>query len=202
MTRGILPILALVALIAALPLVTASNTAINFVVFVLIIALGAQGWNLLGGVGGQFSFGHAAFFGTGAYVSAVLQARFGVNAWVAFAAGVAMGALVGWVIGFLSFRAGLRGSYFALVTLAFAEVLRILANALPITGGGAGLLLKLDVGLGNFQFSSRAVFSGSRWRWWRRGFCCAAGSRIPASARSSSPCARMRMRRARSASTC
>lgn len=158
MTRGILPLLALVALIAALPLVTASNTAINFVVFVLIIALGAQGWNLLGGVGGQFSFGHAAFFGTGAYVSAILQARFGVNAWVAFAAGVAVGALVGWVIGFLSFRAGLRGSYFALVTLAFAEVLRILANALPITGGGAGLLLKLDLGLGNFQFSSRAVF--------------------------------------------
>ena len=89
----------------------------------LIIALAAQGWNLLGGVGGQSSFGHAAFFGTGAYVTAILQVRYGVNAWAALAAGIAMAALVGWIIGFLSFRSGLRGSYFALVTLAFAEVL-------------------------------------------------------------------------------
>ena len=84
--------------------------------------------------------------------------RFGVNAWAGLAAGIAMGALVGWIIGFLSFRAGLRGSYFALVTLAFAEVLRILANATGFTGGAAGLLLKLDLGFANLQFSSRAQF--------------------------------------------
>ena len=53
---------------------------------------------------------------------------------------------------------GLRGSYFALVTLAFAEVLRILANAVPITGGAAGLLVHLDPRPGNFQFVSRATF--------------------------------------------
>ncbi len=109
-----------------------SNAALNFIVFALIIALAAQGWNLLGGFAGQSSFGHAAFFGTGAYVTALLQLRFGVNAWAALAAGIALGALVGWVIGVLSFRAGLRGSYFALVTLAFAEVLRILANAMRL----------------------------------------------------------------------
>lgn len=148
----------LLAAIAMAPLLTASNAALNFIVFVLIIALAAQGWNLLGGVAGQSSFGHAAFFGTGAYVSALLQLRFGVNAWAGLAAGIAMGALVGWIIGFLSFRAGLRGSYFALVTLAFAEVLRILANAMGFTGGAAGLLLKLDLGFANLQFSSRAQF--------------------------------------------
>ncbi|MBL8588331.1 MAG: branched-chain amino acid ABC transporter permease, partial [Methylobacteriaceae bacterium] len=131
---------------------------LNFLVFVLIIATAAQGWNLLGGVAGQASFGHAAFFGTGAYVSAILQHRYGVNAWAGLAAGVAAGAIVGWIIGVLSFRAGLRGSYFALVTLAFAEVLRILANASAITGGAAGTLLKLDVGFANLQFSSRAAF--------------------------------------------
>ncbi|MBS7697417.1 MULTISPECIES: branched-chain amino acid ABC transporter permease [unclassified Chelatococcus] len=156
--RGYLPIILIVAILALLPFAVTSNVVLNFVVFVLIITLAAQGWNLLGGVGGQSSFGHAAFFGTGAYVSAILQVRFGINAWVATAVAVACGAAVGWIIGFLSFRAGLRGSYFALVTLAFAEVLRILANAAGFTGGAAGMLMKLDVGFWNMQFTSRAAF--------------------------------------------
>ncbi|SCZ10019.1 branched-chain amino acid ABC transporter permease [Microvirga guangxiensis] len=156
--RATLPILIILAVLAAIPLLATSNSVLNFIVFVLIITLAAQGWNVLGGVGGQSSFGHAAFFGTGAYVSAILQSRFGINAWAAMAIAMGVGAIVGWVIGFLSFRAGLRGSYFALVTLAFAEVLRILANAAGFTGGAAGLLLKLNVGFANMQFSSRGAF--------------------------------------------
>jgi branched-chain amino acid transport system permease protein len=156
--RTTLPILIVIAVLAALPLFVASNSVLNFVVFVLIITLAGQGWNLLGGFGGQSSFGHAAFFGTGAYVSAILQSRYGINAWAAMAIAMAVGAAVGWIIGFLSFRAGLRGSYFALVTLAFAEVLRILANAAGFTGGAAGLLLKLNVGFASMQFSSRGAF--------------------------------------------
>ncbi len=58
----------------------------------LMIALAGQGWNMLGGYGGQYSFGHAAFFGTGAYVTAILQTHYGVNAWIGFAAGIAAGA--------------------------------------------------------------------------------------------------------------
>ena len=58
---------------------------LNFLHVALLIALVGQGWNVLGGYGGQYSFGHAAFFGTGAYVSAILQMRYGVNAWIAFA---------------------------------------------------------------------------------------------------------------------
>ena len=152
------PILVTLVLLAAVPLVTASNTVLNFFVGTLIIAVAAQGWNILAGFGGQLSFGHAAFYGTGAYVSAVLQVRYGINAWVGAAAGVAAGACVGAIIGALVFRAGLRGSYFALVTLAFAEVLRILANAAPITGAAAGMLLRLDARPENFQFASRATF--------------------------------------------
>lgn len=156
--RDLLSIALLVGVLATVPLFLTGNTALNFLVFVLIIALAAQGWNLLGGFGGQFSFGHAAFFGTGAYATALLQTRLGVNAWAAFALGVGAGALVGWIIGSLSFRSGLRGSYFALVTLAFAEVLRIAANAAAVTGGAAGLLIPLDVRPANFQFESRAAF--------------------------------------------
>ena len=65
-----------------MPLVTASNVVLNFLVMALLIALVGQGWNLLGGYGGQYSFGHAAFFGTGAYATAILQVRYGVNAWL------------------------------------------------------------------------------------------------------------------------
>jgi len=158
MIRAYAPALALIAVGALVPFAVQANTVLNFVVFALIIALAAQGWNLLGGLAGQFSFGHAAFFGTGAYGAALLQARYGVNAWAAFALGIALAAAVGWIIGFLSFRSGLRGSYFALVTLAFAEVLRILANASSFTGGAAGTLVKLDVRPENFQFASRGAF--------------------------------------------
>ena len=131
---------------------------LNFLVTALLLTLAGQGWNVLGGYGGQYSFGHAAFFGTGAYVTAILQVRYGLNAWPAFALGIAAGAAVGAAIGALTFRFGLRGSYFALVTLAFAEVLRIVASVAPITGAGVGILIKLDLGVHALQFPSRAAF--------------------------------------------
>lgn len=156
--RNLMPIAVVVAALAAVPLLTQSNATLNFLVVTLLIALAGQGWNILGGYGGQYSFGHAAFFGTGAYTTAILQVRYGVNAWLAFGAGIVLGAAVGAVIGALTFRAGLRGSYFALVTLAFAEVLRIVASVAPITGAGVGTLVKLDLHIDALQFQSRAAF--------------------------------------------
>jgi branched-chain amino acid transport system permease protein len=140
------------------PLLVPSNVVLNFLIVALLIALVGQGWNVLGGYGGQYSFGHSAFFGTGAYVTAILQMRYGANAWVGLTIGIAAGALVGAVIGAMSFRSGIRGSYFALVTLAFAEVLRILASVAPVTGAGVGILIKLDLRPEAFQFQSRAPF--------------------------------------------
>jgi branched-chain amino acid transport system permease protein len=147
-----------IALLALVPFVTASNVVLNFLVMALLIALVGQGWNLLGGYGGQYSFGHAAFFGTGAYVTAIMQVRYGLNAWAGFFIGIAAGAFAGAVIGALCFRSGLKGSYFALVTLAFAEVLRIVASVAPITGAGVGTLIRLDLRPEAFQFQSRAPF--------------------------------------------
>jgi len=152
------PILLVIAALAAVPLLTSSNVVLNFLTVALLIALAGQGWNVLGGYGGQYSFGHAAFFGTGAYVTAILQTRYGVNAWLGFVLGIAGGALVGAAIGALTFRSGLKGSYFALVTLAFAEVLRILASVAPVTGAGVGILVTLDLRPEAFQFQSRAPF--------------------------------------------
>jgi branched-chain amino acid transport system permease protein len=156
--RGFFIIAAVVAVLACVPLVINSNVVLNFLVTALLLTLAGQGWNILGGYGGQYSFGHAAFFGTGAYATAILQTRYGLNAWPAFAAGIVAGAGIGAAIGVLTFRSGLRGSYFALVTLAFAEVLRIIASVTPITGAGVGLLIKLDVGAPTMQFASRAGF--------------------------------------------
>ena len=162
--RGLALMLVAVALLATVPLLTSSNVVLNFLVVALLIALVGQGWNVLGGYGGQYSFGHAAFFGTGAYVTGILQVRYGVNAWAGLVIGIAAGALVGACIGALSFRSGLRGSYFALVTLAFAEVLRIIASVAPITGAGVGTLVRLDLrqdlleAFRAFQFQSRAPF--------------------------------------------
>jgi branched-chain amino acid transport system permease protein len=150
--------IALFALVlACVPLATSSGVAVNFVMMALYACLLAQAWNILGGFGGQFSFGHALFFGTGAYVQAIAQQQ-GVNAWAALPLACAASAGVGFVVGALTFRYGLKGSYFALVTLAFAEVFRIVALSVPFTGAGVGLMVPLRESAANMQFASRAGY--------------------------------------------
>jgi len=151
------------ALIGLAPFVIASEFWLNLVIMTLYAALLGQAWNILGGFGGQFSFGHAAYFGTGAYTVAVLQVQLGVNPWLGLVAGGLMAVAVAAIIGFSTFRYGLRGSYFALVTLAFAEVLRILSNSVDFTGAGVGILIPLDQGAANFQFASKQGFFWVIW---------------------------------------
>ncbi len=88
--------IAVFALVAGcIPLATTSGVALNFVMMVLFGALMAQAWNLLGGFGGQFSFGHALFFGTGEYVQAIAQMQWGLNPWPALALAIVLSAAVG-----------------------------------------------------------------------------------------------------------
>ena len=142
-------------MVACVPLVTDSGVTLNFVMMALYAALLAQAWNILGGFGGQFSFGHALFFGTGAYIQAIAQLQFGLNPWLALTLAVAGSGAIGLMVGALTFRYGLKGSYFALVTLAFAEVFRILALSVPFTGAGVGLMIPLSESFANMQFASR-----------------------------------------------
>ena len=149
---------AIAAFAGALALLTwrlDSGVWLTFLMMALYVALLAQAWNMLGGYGGQFSFGHAVFFGTGAYVQTIAQLQLGWNAWLALAAALAAAAAVGAGIGALTFRYGLKGSYFALVTLAFAEVFRIVSVPVGFTGGGVGLMLPLRESFANLQFGSR-----------------------------------------------
>ncbi|MBA3479525.1 MAG: branched-chain amino acid ABC transporter permease [Lautropia sp.] len=140
------------------PLVFRSPFMVNLGVLALFYAFIGQSWNISGGFAGQLSFGHVVFFGAGAYASTILQMRFGLNPWWGLPASALAGAVVGYVVAFLSFRAGLKGSYFALITLAFAEVLRIVANSVEITGGGLGMLIPFKPAAANFQFPERIGF--------------------------------------------
>jgi branched-chain amino acid transport system permease protein len=151
-------VIGVLAALAILPLALKSDFLSHFVIMALYFALLGQAWNLLGGYGGQRSFGHAAFFGTGAYAAAILQLDLGVTPWICLALAGAAGALSGAVVGALSFRYGLRGSYFALVTLAFAEVFRIVADSVPFTGAGVGLQIPLKQTAANFQFADKLGF--------------------------------------------
>lgn len=158
MRRDLALVAAFALAVAGLAAVLESGVWLNFVMMTLYAALLAQAWNILGGYGGQFSFGHALFFGCGAYVQAIAQLQGGLNAWLALALAVAVAGTVGLFVGALSFRYGLKGSYFALVTLAFAEVFRILAVSVDFTGGGVGLMLPLRESAAHLQFGSRKGF--------------------------------------------
>jgi len=150
--------LLVLAVAIAFPFVFPSNFMVNFGVMALFYAFIGQSWNISGGFAGQLSFGHVAFFGVGAYASTILQLRLGVSPWLGLPIAGLAGAAVGGAIAVLSFRAGLKGSYFALITLAFAEVLRIVSNSIGITGGGLGLLIPMKIGAQNLQFAERSGF--------------------------------------------
>jgi len=128
---------------AALAPLFLSAYVVHLMVLVLFFAFLGVAWNVLGGYAGQFSFGHAAFFGIGAYTSTLLLVRLGVSPWAGFLAGAALAAAFGCFAGYLSFRYGLRGPYFALVTLAFAEMLRLVALNWMAIGGPMGILIPL-----------------------------------------------------------
>ncbi len=155
MRRAAVPLA--LGVLALLPFASSSQFLVTLATLTAVSAALGQAWNIAGGFGGLTSFGHAAFFGLGAYAAAILQTRYGLNPWLGLPAAAAVGGAAGWLIGFSAFRAGLRGSYFALVTLAFAEAFRVLANSLDITGGGSGILVALHPAPGNFQFADRRV---------------------------------------------
>ncbi len=131
--------LAVGALVALPPLLP--KYALEVLISILFFGYLGACWNILGGYGGQFSFGHAAFFGLGAYTSTLLFLHWGVSPWLGMVAGGGLAAAFGLFEGYLSFRYGLRGPYFSLVTLAFAEMLRVVAVNWKAVGSSLGLVV-------------------------------------------------------------
>ena len=127
-------------------------------VSVLLMAALGQSWNIMSGYAGQFSFGHAAFFGVGAYTSSILYVDYGVSPWIGMLLGMGAAALLSILSGFLSFRYHLRGDFFALVTLAFAEILRVLFNNSAALKGAEGVLIPYRDVWQEFQFRDDRIF--------------------------------------------
>jgi branched-chain amino acid transport system permease protein len=131
-------IAAVAAIYIAVPLLFgADNYVMSLIIASLVIGGIALSWALLGNLGGMVSFGHAAFFGVGAYTSAVLSMQYQVPVFIAMLLG-GVGAVVAAVAMLPVLR--LRGPYFALAILAYAHIFRILASEwTSVTGGAAGI---------------------------------------------------------------
>jgi len=115
--------------------------ALAIAINVLFFAYLGQAWNLIGGYAGQLSAGHAVFVGVGGYAAAVLAAETGLTPWIGMFVGGALAAALGAVIGYLGFRFRLRGFYFVLLTVAFAEVCRIIVTNWERVGGAVGFYI-------------------------------------------------------------
>jgi branched-chain amino acid transport system permease protein len=138
--RAAAPWLAAATLLAGLPLVVRSPFFLHVCILVFLWTLLGEAWNALGGYAGQVSFGHAAFFGIGAYVTIVLFLKAGIPPWWGIFLGGAAAAAFAVPFGFVTFR--LRGPYFSLATLAVAELTKLVAlNWEWATNGSTGYLI-------------------------------------------------------------
>lgn len=138
-TRNIvLIVLGFIALV--FPLVVRSDYYQHLVIIALMwVAIGSA-WNLLAGYTGQVSFGHAIFFGTGAYTAGICATKLGISAWWGMAFGGIVAMILALFVGWVCFR--LRGPYFALATLAGGEIIRLIAtNWESLTSGMVGILI-------------------------------------------------------------
>jgi len=139
MTRAAAVAVVLLLMLAP-PLVTSNQFLLHLGITVLLWTLLGASWNLLGGFGGQVSFGHATFFGVGAYATMILYLRLGLAPWYGMVLGGVAAVAVSLPIGLICFR--LRGPYFSLSTLAVAEIVRLIAlNWEALTNGPVGLLI-------------------------------------------------------------
>ncbi len=135
-----LPLMVLMLLVL-LPLAGLSTYAMHILILVIMWSVIGMAWNLLGGYCGQVSFGHAAFFGVGAYTSGILYQKLGISAWWGIPLSIIVVAAFALVIGFICLR--LRGPFFALATLAVGVILRVSAeNLTGLTQGDLGIMIR------------------------------------------------------------
>lgn len=145
-----------VALLGVVPLLLGDNPyVLGMGISFLMMAGLASAWNIPGGFAGQYSFGHAVYFGAGAYTTLILVQGFGVHVVVALFAGTVVAMLLALLTGAIVFR--LRGHYFALASIAVAEIVRLSVLNAEITGGAQGLLLD-TVSLWGLDLESKIPF--------------------------------------------
>lgn len=134
-----------------LPVINPSTYTMHFVILVLMWTIIGQSWNILSGYCGQVSFGHAAFFGLGAYTAGILYSKLGISAWWGFVASIPIIAIFAIFLGYIVLR--LRGPFFALATLATGEIFRIMAENLTwLTNGNLGIMIQQRSWVGKLPY--------------------------------------------------
>lgn len=160
--RQFVALAAFVVVVGLLPL-GLTDRGESIAVRTLIIALLSVGWNLMSGYGGLFSFGHAAFFGIGAYTDAYLVVEHEISPWIAMALGALLAAVAGTLIAYLCLRYRLAGAYFALATFAFAQLFLLVVQNVEALGATDGFNLAI---LPEESFWMMQFESGSSMYFW------------------------------------
>jgi len=149
--------LCMLAVLLVLPWFIAAPYILHVFIMLFYMAMLAVAWNILGGLTGQFSLGHAAFMAMGAYVSTLLLIKFHVTPWVGMAVGGILAGVVAAILFYPCFV--LKGPYFALATIAFAETFRNLFTNWGMVGKAQGILLPmLQRSWYNFEFSGKRPY--------------------------------------------
>ncbi len=140
------------------PLLTENPIYLDmFIMFCLMAGIGSA-WNIIGGYGGQFSIGHAGFFGIGAYTSTLLYLNLNLSPWIGMIIGGLLAALISFLVFYPCFR--LRGIFFTMASLAFCEILMIISIYWQsLTGGNVGLLILYKPGFANMMFDDKIWYA-------------------------------------------
>jgi branched-chain amino acid transport system permease protein len=171
----------LLAILAAIALGfpwLAGGYALSVGTLILYFAYTTQAWNVMMGFAGQLSLGHALYVGLGAYASGALFYHLGIGLWAGLPLAIALAMAAGLAIGYLAFRFGVSGVYFALLTVAFAEFTRIGFDHLSWTGGPGGMFLPVAqrdaIDLVHFRgppmlyyYAMLVLTAGALWACWR-----------------------------------
>ena len=162
MTRNRIISVVLLAAAALFPLFVQDTYVMHMAILIGIYTLGAISVNLLLGYGGQLSLGHAAFFGMGAYVSALICLKLALPMWIGMVFAALFAGLLGYVVAKLALK--LRGAYFVILTISVAEILKLVGlNWVTLTKGPMGLtdipaaILRLAA-IGTIDFGEKIPF--------------------------------------------
>jgi len=145
-------LLAAVFVILMLLPIFLDNYALGIFVMIFFWAYVGQSWNVLTGYTGHISLGHALYVGIGAYATTFLAQTFSLTPWIGMFLGGFIAVAIALFLGFLGFRFGLRGVYFVIMTIAFAELTRLAVSHIEALGSFTGIFLDFNPSFYNFQF--------------------------------------------------
>jgi branched-chain amino acid transport system permease protein len=157
MKRLYLLLTAVFVILILLPLFL-DNYSLGIFVMIFFWAYVGQSWNVLTGYTGHISLGHALYIGIGAYATTFLAQTFGLTPWIGMFLSGFIAVAIALFLGFLGFRFGIRGVYFVIMTIAFAEITRLVVSHIEALGSFTGIFLDFDPSFWNFQFRGNLAY--------------------------------------------